>query len=274
MIEEGARPRRDTSEDDTRAPGDDPNAAPHEDLIAVLSIVSHDLKNPLVSVKGLAQLIRRRAARMGTPDGEWIAERADQIDQSSNRIVALINDLVDAARLQLGESLRLDLRSTDIVELVERVAQDVRQRSDVTPVETHHAVGETPAVADVDPVRLARAIGSLVANAIKYGAPGAAVTIRVRREEPVGAAGTPGAVSIAVENAGESIPVDLRDRLFARSGRIAPRRDDHTTGTGLPLPGVASLVRQHGGTIDYAARPGGGSIFTVSVPLSSANGGW
>lgn len=221
--------------------------------------VAHDLKNPLAAAKGQGQLLRRKLRR-GPLDPEVLETALAGIEASIDRTVALIEELLDAARLQTGHALELRRAPCDLVALAVRKAEEHQRTTDrhVIRVET-----APPAlVAACDEPRLERVLDNLLGNAIKYSASGGTVTIRVARER--GSCG-PEAV-LAVRDEGVGIPAADLPHVFARfrrGGNVA----GEIGGSGLGLAAARAIVEMHGGTIEAESVEGVGSTFTVRLPI-------
>jgi signal transduction histidine kinase len=235
-----------------------------------LASISHDLRNPLAAVQGVAQLLQRRLARDGTVDPARLAAALRNITSATAQMTALTEQLLDHARLQLDRPLELDRRPTDLVELARRT------------VETHAAASEghrvrleaagAPLVGEWDPARLERVLQNLLANATKYSPQGGEIVVRVWRER---APGTGGGESeewavFSVRDQGIGIPADDVPRIFERYGRAANVRG-RIAGTGIGLATARWIVEQHGGTIAVQSEEGRGSTFTVRLPLGPSD---
>ena len=232
---------------------------------AFLATVSHDLKNPLASLKGTTQLVRRWLRRPEGIDPERLAAAIDTIETTSNQMLGLIDELLDVTQLRFGQPLVLDRHPTDLVALARRLVE--RQQ---TATEHHRLRAECAVeslVGSWDAVRIERVLGNLLSNAVKYSPDGGEVRVEVVCEE-----GNDGRWAVVrVYDQGVGIPSDELDRVFqqfqrgSNVGRIA--------GTGLGLAAVRQIVEQHGGTVSVASEVGAGSTFTVRLPLDpSADG--
>jgi PAS domain S-box-containing protein len=225
----------------------------------LLSIVSHDMKNPLGNIKVLAQLMKRRIARGEAIEPERLTGDLSRIEGQVTKMNLLINELLDFARLQMGQALDLDRRSADLVALARQVAAEADQAHDPPRVRVEPSA---PALVGVwDPDRIERAISNLVSNALKYSPRDSEVTVEVGREEDSG----PWAV-VAVRDQGVGIPADDLPHIFEwfrRAGNVTGR----IRGTGVGLAGARQIVEQHGGTITVESEEGLGSTFTVRLPL-------
>jgi signal transduction histidine kinase len=219
-----------------------------EDL---LHVVAHDMRAPLGAVTGQAQLLRRHPGA-----DPWSVARADAILRASGRMVSMIEELVDGARLDAGR-LRLDLERVELHaylgELLARMEPSLEvERVDVPPP------GPEPMVVRADPRRLERVLVNLLSNALKY-APGSRVRVEL--------ASAAGWVDISIVDGGPGIHPEDLPRLFHRFER--GRGNGSRDGLGLGLYGARRLVEAHGGSIEVESRPGGGSRFRVRLPAGS-----
>ncbi|MDP8923691.1 MAG: PAS domain S-box protein [Chloroflexota bacterium] len=232
---------------------------------AFLAAASHDLKNPLTSIKARAQMLQRRAARVEGADGLALLDGLRAIDQTTTRITSMINELLDVARLQMGRPLLLDRETMDLVELARQVVADYQPATDRhelrVEVETTQSVGEW------DRPRLERVLSNLVSNAIKFSPDGGRITVRVREERRDDADW----VALDVQDQGVGIPADDLPHVFERFFR-GSNVTGTIEGTGLGLAGACQIVEQHGGSLTVESREGKGSTFTVRLPLQAEVG--
>lgn len=227
---------------------------------AFLAAISHDLKNPLATIRGAAQLVQRRLARIGQPEAARQAAQLDAITASAVRMTALLDELLDQARLREGQAPDLVRRPADLVALARRVAAEAQGGTTGHRLTVAVAVPELSA--PVDAARLERVLQNLLSNAIKYSPAGGAVTLGVDREPAPGGAWA----ALTVRDEGVGIPAADLPRLFERFrrgsnvvGRIA--------GTGLGLATARQIVEAHGGTIALESAEGTGTTVTVRLPL-------
>jgi signal transduction histidine kinase len=223
-----------------------------------LSDVAHDLQNPLTSIKGFAQILLRQARR-GELDEDRVLRSATQIESTARRMEDLIQELLDVAALEGGNSVLLRLQPVDLVTVARRVAsaQAARGGSRVIRVEVEqpHTVGQW------DERRIERVIANLLSNAIKYTARDGRIDIRVRHvpDEDVAV--------IEVQDNGIGIPETDLPHIFDRFRR-GSNVEGTTSGTGLGLAGVKQLVEQHGGTISIQSTVGQGTTVSVQLPCA------
>jgi signal transduction histidine kinase len=225
----------------------------------LLSLVSHDLANPLTAIRGNASLARDRLEQSAI-SSPYLAERLAQIEAASQQMEHMIDELRDGTRMQAGQPLELDRGSVDLVALARQIVAEHQQ---VAPQHRIQVRAHVPALfGDWDAARLGRVLANLLANAIKYSPQGGPITVDLKREEMEAGA----FAVLAVRDQGLGIPAEDLPRIFepfqrARNvvGRIG--------GSGLGLASVRQIVEQHGGTIAVTSEGGAGSTFTVRLPL-------
>ncbi len=213
-----------------------------------LNAVSHELRTPLAGVVGIALTLRRARSRLAEED---VGDLLDRLVTSADKLQRLLSDLLDLDRLNRG-ILTPKLHSTDLASLVCRIAEQWQQESG-----RGLEVAVEPVVVQVDPSKVERIVENLLANADRHTSPDTPVWVRTTRQDH--------GVLIAVEDAGDGIPPELRAALFEpfRQGPDAPR---HAPGVGIGLTLVARFSELHGGRAWVEDRPGGGSSFRVLLP--------
>lgn len=226
-----------------------------------LSSVSHDLKNPIAAIKGRAQMLRRRAAMLPGEQGERLVQGLEHIDATGTRMTRIINDLVDVARLRMGQPLELDSTPVDLLQLVRQAIREQQSgngsgRIEVcSPLETLEG--------NWDASRLERVLINLLSNAVKYSPEGGEIIVDVRREERES-----GLVAVVVvRDQGIGIPAADLPHVFERFHR-GSNVVGKIEGTGIGLAGAKQIVEQHGGTVSVESQEGAGAAFTVVLPLT------
>jgi PAS domain S-box-containing protein len=220
-----------------------------------LQAVTHDLKNPLTTILGNIQLIQR----MGLSESERVEIAISNVDSAANRAVALVDEILDLTRLQMGRSLEMTKTSVNLVDLVNTIIDQHQSTTDVHQIRVEADAAEV--IGEWDRVRLERVLANLVSNAINYSPEGGDVTIRVRQEMD----GQSSTAVVEVQDEGMGIPAQEMSRLFERFWRGSNVRAQ-VPGTGLGLAGVKAIVEAHDGTIQVASIEGRGSTFTVRLP--------
>jgi PAS domain S-box-containing protein len=228
-----------------------------------LAAASHDMKNPLAIIKARAQVLQRRIKRLDAPNTEQLVEGLTAIDQTATKLTGMINELLDHTRIQMGQPVPLDLKSTDLVELVRHVAQSTQSMTD-----RHRVLVESAAPAlegEWDPLRLDRVLTNLAGNAVKFSPAGGDVVLAIRAEGLDGAAWA----VVEVRDSGVGIPERDLPSIFERFYR-ATNAERRFEGTGLGLFGARRIAEQHGGSLTVTSREGHGSTFTLRLPRTPA----
>jgi signal transduction histidine kinase/CheY-like chemotaxis protein len=222
-----------------------------------LSIATHELRTPVTSLSGYAQLAQRALAAGQT---ERLAPALKSIVRQSARLSALITQLLDAAHV---ERRRLDIEPipTDLsaltAEAVEaiRLGERGRHRWDLRIDPAIHA--------NVDPLRWEQLLMNLLDNAIKYSPSGRSITVRLRRDGN-------GPLTLEVTDDGIGIPADQLERIFDRFYRAHEKQG--LGGLGLGLYIAREVVERHDGRIEATSAVGQGTTFTVTLPASRLTG--
>jgi signal transduction histidine kinase len=226
-----------------------------------VSTVSHELRTPLSSVLGYLELLRSGDA--GAVSSEQ-SHMLDVIARNGNRLLALVEDLLTASRIDAG-TLQLMSALVDVGALVESAMQAVS--SPLTGRDLCVTVDIEPDLAPVagDAEQLERTLVNLLMNAIRFTPDGGTVGVRARR--------TGAAVAITVSDTGLGIPENEQQHLFERFFRASTARDAAIQGTGLGLSIVKSIVDAHGGTVRIDSTAGAGTTVTVILPLAGTSPG-
>ncbi len=228
-----------------------------DDFVAA---VSHDLKGPITTIQGVAQLLQRRVGSPRGVDTERLLRDLTRIEAATTKMTRLINELLDVARLQSGQALPLEYRPTELVALARTLAAEYQER---TARHTIRVDAESAAVVGQwNTFRLERVLDNLLSNAIKYSPAGGEIVLAIRTEQD--AAGT--WAVLVVRDHGVGIPAADLPKVFERFYRAA--NVGRIGGSGIGLAGSRQIVEQHGGTITVASEPGAGTAFTLRLPLA------
>jgi signal transduction histidine kinase len=220
-----------------------------------LSIVSHELKTPLTSLKGKAQLLRRQVERAAST--EVICQGLLDMERSIRRMEVLVNDLLDTSLIETNMFV-LHRRRCDMVELCRHLIDEYT--AGVGPTLTFESLGEA-VEAEVDVDRISQVIINLLSNARKYSPKGAPITITLQQ---VGYEAI-----ISVRDMGIGIPGEMLPHIFESFYRV-PGIEVQTgsvVGLGLGLYISRKIVERHGGHIDVQSSPGEGSTFSLVLPM-------
>jgi signal transduction histidine kinase/DNA-binding response OmpR family regulator len=221
-----------------------------------MTTASHELRSPLTSIKGFAELLTRGPHAESIPARQ--REFVDIIGRSADRLVDLVNELLDVARLNVGET-KLDLRPVDVGEAIRETAELMSARIAAKHQHLGVYVAPTlpPAMADANKLR--QVVSNLLTNAHLYTPEGGRIH--------VGAEADRAWVRIVVADSGIGMTEAESDRVFDRFYR-APGTSTSTPGTGLGLAIVRSLVDLQHGQVHVASRAGHGSAFEVLIPAA------
>lgn len=222
-----------------------------------LSAAAHELRTPVTTVKGYAQMLLRAQAR-----DELASDRVTRflqaIDESTDRLRVLTDDLLDVSRLRLGQ-MPLYPRSVDLVALIGRLVERYEPQFD--PRHTLTLTSDTPAaVVSVDLDRIEQVLANLIENAAKYSPDGGPITITI--------AGVDHGIRISVTDSGIGLPAESLETIFEPFSRAENAIRDNVPGLGLGLYICASIVRRHGGRIEAeSAGEGHGTTFHLWLPI-------
>jgi two-component system sensor histidine kinase KdpD len=217
----------------------------------LLSSVSHDLRTPLVAITGALSALQEADGSL-TP--EMQRSLAATSHEQAVRLNRLVGNLLDMSRLESG-GVRVRRELCDIQELIGAAIERTAPLLGDHPIETHLA--DNLPMVSLDFMLIIQVLTNLLDNAAKYSPPTAPITISAQQ---VGMD-----IEIAVADRGIGIPEAERERIFDKFHRA--EYADSVTGTGLGLSISKGLAEAHGGRIVAAARPGGGSVFTVTLPI-------
>jgi len=220
-----------------------------------LSIVSHELKTPLASLKGRTQLFRRQLERAVST--EVVYQGLTDMERSIGRMEVLVNDLLDTSLIETNMFV-LHRKRCDLVDLCRKLIDEYT--AGTGPALTFECLGEALEV-DVDGNRISQVIINLLSNARKYSPKGSPITVTL---EQVGYDAI-----FSVCDMGVGIPTEMQSRIFEPFYRVPgiEVQTGSSIGLGLGLYISRKIVERHGGRIDVQSSPGEGSIFSVALPL-------
>ena len=219
---------------------------------SLLAAVSHDLRTPLTVLQGLAEVL----AMNHPPLAPAQLEAAELMQDEARRMTALVNNLLDMARIERGE-VRLHQEWQPFEEVVGVALNATEQALKHHRVQTR-IPAELPLV-QIDAVLIARVLVNLLENASKYTPPGSEVIVAA---EAVGHD-----LIVSVADNGPGLPVGREEEIFQKFAR--GERESSTRGVGLGLAICRAVVESHHGTIVGSNRPGGGAVFCITVPLGA-----
>jgi len=222
-----------------------------------VATVSHELRTPLTSIAGSLGLLAGGAAGQVSEQ----ATRLISIAQSnSQRLVRLINDILDIEKLESGQ-MTLEINPVDLREIATRSLDSVRGFADSVGVALELADGPPgPVMGDAD--RLVQVVVNLLSNATKFSPSGGQVSVDVMPESRI--------VRLSVKDNGPGVPESFRARIFSKFAQADGSDTRQKGGTGLGLAIAREIAERHGGRLWFESAPGEGATFHLDLPLATA----
>jgi len=238
-----------------------------------LSLVAHELRNPLTAVQGYTQMTRRRLQKAGIPEADL--KPLETIIAQAHRMTRLVEDLLDLSRIETGR-LELRLAQCNLSQLIERTLETYA--ADTTnhtlTLELDDSPGSVRYVGSYDADRIDQVLSNLVSNALKYSPEGGEIVVRLKKQTLAAASG-PGdecgqsqpVLHFLVSDPGIGIPVAQQAALFERFYRANNSRDSGLPGLGLGLYISSQIIVLHGGRMwAESGGEGQGSTFHFVLP--------
>jgi signal transduction histidine kinase len=219
----------------------------------LIQMVTHDLRTPLTSID--ASLMILFSGRAG-PLTDKMTKQVGVAKRSTERLLNLINDLLDIERLETG-NFPIDCREVPAQKMMDMAAESVKALASEKQVAIR--VVDTDVVVYADPARIEQILINLVSNAVKFSPEGASVELEV---EPNGKE-----AEFQVIDHGRGVPEEYKTVIFERFGQVKKEDSKRGKGTGLGLPICKALVEAHEGTIGVRSAEGQGSTFWFRIPM-------
>lgn len=238
-----------------------------------ISVVSHELRTPLTSIHGSLGMLASGLLSADSPRGKRLLQIAVE---STDRLVRLINDILDIERIESGKITmeKQPCNTADLSQQAIEVMQSLAEKAEVTLSQTVINVQLW-----ADPDRILQMLTNLLSNAIKFSAPSSTVWLKAEIIEPEQLLRLPGVPESAylppytqllfsVKDEGRGIPADKLEKIFERFQQVDASDSRNHEGTGLGLAICRSIVQQHNGQIWVNSTVGEGSTFYFTLPLS------
>lgn len=225
-----------------------------------LANMSHELRTPLNAIIGFSEIIA--AGIIGNLDGAKNADYARDINDSGQHLLALINDILDIAKVETGE-VTLYRESVDLRELFQSVERTMRTHAFKRGVSLLVVVPDTEITLVADVLRLKQVLMNLMSNAIKFTEKGGLVSIEAVQENR--------SVTLTVKDTGIGMTPNEIDEAMKPFRQVDNSTTRHFEGTGLGLPLSKSFVELHGGTFEIRSVSGRGTEVAVTFPEMCAS---
>ena len=220
-----------------------------------LANMSHELRTPLNAIIGFSGMM---SDRMFGPLNDKYLEYANIIGNSGQHLLAIITDILDAAKAD-ADRLLLAEEEIDLGEVVKLGSQIVQEMAERAKIDFASEYEEPMPQIVGDPAKLTQILVNLLSNAIKFTAPGGKVRLRVEHRHRRG-------IAVRIEDTGIGMSAEQIPIALAPFGQIENSLTRKNNGVGLGLPLTKRLIELHGGTIEIDSAPGKGTIATVYIP--------
>ncbi|MCS7286820.1 MAG: GAF domain-containing protein [Anaerolineae bacterium] len=222
---------------------------------AFIGDISHELRNPLTSIKGYTDLIL--AGKSG-PLSERQEELLRKVRSNAERMEKLLRDLSELSKIEAGK-IPMDITSVNLKELIAELVDSCWEKAADKGLTVHMEVDDDLPPVKADRLRVTEILSNLMDNACAYTPQGGKITVRAFREDKF--------VRVEVEDTGIGIPPEEQPKIFGRFFRGSHPMVRERQGTGLGLHIAKKLVEMQGGTIWFKSFPGKGSTFIFTLPV-------
>lgn len=221
-----------------------------------LNTVSHDLRSPLGVLLGFVRLLKTDAGEDEVKRGQFL----ERMDDTGNRMLELLNDLLDLRRIESGR-IELDATVHSVADFSARVVEETRPVGEQKSIAIHSRIEDGLPDLSFDGARIRQVLDNLLGNALKFSASETEITLEVVRR---------GAVTVwSVIDQGQGIPADEIAGVFEAFERTSTQSTANEHGAGLGLAICRTLVELHGGNIEVESELGKGSRFFFTLPIES-----
>ena len=222
-----------------------------------MGIAAHDLRSPLNAVKGYSEMVLEDPAL-----GRENAEVIQKIHEAAARMAEMVQNLLDANRIERGE-LQLQLAPTDLGRLLAAVVEAQRPRATAKQQSIRLQTDPSPVMAQVDPNVMVQVLENLVSNAVKYSPPGKNIFVRLKKEAQ--------AVRVEVQDEGPGLSAGDQQKLFGKFARLSAKPTGGENSTGLGLSIVKRMVEAMNGKVWCESELGKGATFIVTAPEAAGD---
>ena len=217
-----------------------------------IAIASHDLRNPITSIKGFGHLIKQAG-----PLNDHQSEFVERIQGSAESMSELVENLLDLAKMDLGAQPEFEV--LDVTHALLKLADEFQPQAEAQGLSLTLGKTETSSQVRGDALKIRQALRNLIGNAVKYTPDGGAVWLSSENRS--------GLVCIQVRDSGYGIPASDLPHIFDRFYRVRNNGHDEVKGNGLGLAIVKMIAEEHGGGVAVESKQGEGTRFSLTLPL-------
>ncbi len=222
-----------------------------------VSNVSHELRTPLALIRLYAETLE--LGRLSNPGKQH--EYHEIIRKESERLSALINNILDFSRIEAGKK-EYNFRETDVADLVRSTLESYRYEIEQNGFQFEQKIDDNLPSVRIDREAIARSLLNLVNNAVKYSSTDKYLGVRLYRNN--------GSLSLEVVDHGIGIPTSEQPKIFEKFYRVGDPLVHNTKGSGLGLSLVRHIVEAHAGEVRVESVPGRGSKFVITLPVQGS----
>jgi len=226
-----------------------------------VSNVSHELKTPLTSIRMFSELLAEGRVTEPAKQRSYLGI----IGAESARLTRLINNVLDFSRLERGEK-KYTLQQCDMTVIARETAESYRPHLETNRFRFEIEASHSPLMVNGDRDALAQVIVNLLSNAEKYSGQHKEILLRVQRPN-----GPVASVEVNVLDRGLGVPPGSEEKIFQKFFRAHDSLSSGIQGSGLGLTLARQIARDHDGDVLYQRREGGGSCFTLRLPLTASS---
>lgn len=219
--------------------------------------MSHELRTPLNVILSTSKVAELKINN-NDYNNEYLLDKLEQINKNSNRLLKLVNNLIDITKFEQG-NYEINLENINIVEVVEDIVLASADYSICKDIELIFDTDEEEIITAIDKAKIERVILNLLSNSIKFTNKGGTIYVYIKRIEDL--------VSISVQDNGIGIPEDNIPEIFNRFYQVSDTLKKHEEGSGIGLCIVDEIVNLHGGKINVNSIVDKGTTFEIILPI-------
>lgn len=219
-----------------------------------IAIASHDLRNPITSIKGFGYLIKQAG-----PLNDSQSEFVERIQNSTEAMSELVENLLDLAKMDLGEKPAFEI--LDVARILTEIMDEFKPQAEAKGLSL--TLGKTEPSSHVrgEALQIRQALRNLIGNAVKYTPDGGVISVSSENQS--------GLVCIQIRDNGYGIPASDLPHIFDRFYRVRNNGHDDVKGNGLGLAIVKMIAEEHGGSVGVESMQGEGTCFSLTLPLAT-----